>query len=1255
VTTRCIPALAVIGFCLIFGTARSASWMTTLDRAESLIGRGNPDSAEVLIEQALSEALNEYDLSDTTVELRISEGGITRRHYFTGYAEAETLYTRIIALRERTAGREHPGYARSLADLARLYHQQERYAEAESLQTEALAIRLASLGAQDLEVAQSLMSLAGASQVRGEFAEAESLYRQALAIREAKLGSDHLEVAQSLAGLGAAVVGLGRHAESESLCTRALAIRETSLGPDHLEVAESLNGLARSFARQGRLAEAGSLFTMSVAIKKDHLGPRHSDVANGLRNLAIIKERQAKYAEAESLYLSALDIWNQVYGTEHTLIADCLHSLGTTYVIWGKSAEAESLYLSAVEMRGKILGHDHWKVAETLNNLGILYKNQGRYAEAEKLHRRALAIREKAFGPEHIDVAGSANNLAVVYWRYGRYDEAEMYFKRSLAIKEKMLGPEHPNVKSSLDNLGRMYVVLGRYAEAEPLLKRALAIGEKTMGPDHPRVANTLSNLGGLYLNQGRYDECEAVQSRSLAIREKTLGPESAEVASVYINLGLAYLRQKRYAEAESLHIRALALNEKVLGPDHPDLALNLNNLGVIYRRLGRYAQAESLHERSVAIWERAYGPEHPAVADGLDDLATAAIDRGAYDRAETLLTRVLTIREEALGPRHNRTASGWETTCRLYRLQERKTEALDVAARAMQIRSENFASNAFVLSERDALTYSRQLRKSLGAYLATYFESGPAESKTAANVADIVLCTKGQVSDGVFERRRTLVEESDSATIALAEDLRFAKFQLSSLVVAGPDEDLESYKSRVDSLGRLANELETKLSRQSLSFRKHQDRKNISATRISSLLPQGAALVEYVRYDYLEAEHERTVPHYLAIVLDESAAPSIIDLGEAAEIDALVEDYRSHMAAIASSGRPPTVVDQQDYDELCDRIGGRIWEPVAGHLRDTDKVFIAPDGALSMVSFAGLRSSQGEYLAEAFTIHHLSSGRDLIRLEQEPGQAAGLFALGDPDYGAVVSDRLAAMQPEEQSPIEVAFVTRNVRSGCRELSESEVTPLPGTRREIESIMESWLEATDEPATICLGHEASEEYFKSEAPGKRVIHLATHGYFLGGACRAEDAGMDFVGENPLLLSGLFLAGANLHGEGADTLGAEDGILTAYEVSSMDLEGTELVVLSACETGIGEVEEGEGIYGLRRAFQVAGARTVVSALWPVSDEATAEMMGGLYERKDEALPETIRRMQLEKLDQLRKMGEIDHPFTWGAFIALGDWR
>jgi CHAT domain-containing protein len=213
----------------------------------------------------------------------------------------------------------------------------------------------------------------------------------------------------------------------------------------------------------------------------------------------------------------------------------------------------------------------------------------------------------------------------------------------------------------------------------------------------------------------------------------------------------------------------------------------------------------------------------------------------------------------------------------------------------------------------------------------------------------------------------------------------------------------------------------------------------------------------------------------------------------------------------------------------------------------------------------------------------------------------------------------------------------------------------------VESVASLWEESSDEPVSVYFGADATEDRFKGEAHGSRVIHLATHGYYIENVCGSErkhaifGANLGWVGENPLLHSGLFLAGANLHGEGADSADVEDGILTAYEVSAMNLKGTRLVVLSACETALGAIETGEGVYGLRRAFQMAGARTVVSALWPVSDEVTSEMLSGLYERNGENLPMLIREMELARIRKLRAEGRSDHPASWAAFIALGDWR
>jgi CHAT domain-containing protein len=357
-------------------------------------------------------------------------------------------------------------------------------------------------------------------------------------------------------------------------------------------------------------------------------------------------------------------------------------------------------------------------------------------------------------------------------------------------------------------------------------------------------------------------------------------------------------------------------------------------------------------------------------------------------------------------------------------------------------------------------------------------------------------------------------------------------------------------------------------------------------------------------------------------------------------------------MLRISDSNREPTAVEEVEYESLGKRLYERLWAPVDSLVANKSLVFVAPDGALSMVAFSSLIDGEDRYLVERFPIHHLSSGRDVIRLSNEAEPGIGLFALGDPDYDATADDMSVEV---------AAHVTRNVRSGCGELRDLRATPLPGTRREVEEIVVRWKEATGEPAVVYYGKEAREERFKKEGSGKRTVHLATHGYFLESTCQPDqpeqglDPSTEFVGENPLLLSGLLLAGANRRRESADTLGVDDGILTAYEVTAMDLSGTEMVVLSACETGLGRVEEGEGVYGLRRAFQLAGARTVLSALWPVSDMATADMIGQIYDRRDESVVQAMRGMQLDMIDWLRQEDRSDHPFTWAGFMATGDWR
>jgi CHAT domain-containing protein/Tfp pilus assembly protein PilF len=1020
--------------------------------------------------------------------------------------------------------------------------------------------------------------------------------------------------------------------------------------------------------------------------------------------------QEFNYDSAILLGTQALDGAQQAFGNEDTVVALILYRLGTYYFDYRKYAEAETYLNQSLTIRKKLLGDDHADVASTLYSLGAIYLRKGEYEKSEPFFQEALAIRERVFGPEHPEVARSlygltslrnrqeryaeaeslgrraisiledtlgSHDTALVtpliilgdlYHRTGRYADAASQFERAVNISTTSLDSTHPQVARSMTGLAAVYYSMGRYAEAEPLYEQALHAHEEEFGRYHQLVAIDLTNLGLLYAAQGKLDAAEEIYLQALEIFEHSLGMFHPFVMSCHSFLAELYLQMGQYDEAESSLREALNIAVKRFGPEHSETAVILNGLANVWLSQKHYGTAETLYDSALTILKKSVGLEHPYVLQSLNGLASCYSGQRRYAEATQLFDSAVQLGEKVYGFDHPEVANTLELFGRHCRLSDMPVKGLELVERAFGIRKRNFALGAEVMSERDALIYAQFAHTSADQYLTAFLERRDFDHVSDKKAAGVILAIKGQVSDGIFARQMALVRETDPTTLALADSLRFIKYRLSKLFVEGPLDQGESSRPILDSLSSLANEVEAELARHSASYRKQQDYQDVTFERLASLIPENAALVEYLKFNYYQLDPDSIVPHYLVVVVTRDQEPVIVDLGDAVEVDAIVQRYREHVLRVAYSGIMPSVVDRQDYRKICvgddkesdakdehQGLYGKIWRPIEKYVAGKDLVLIAPDGALNRVSFAGLMNGDGAYLIEQFAFHYLSAGRDLIRLQYQDEPGRGLFALGDPDYTSS-----ALLHPSEPAPVVSAPVQSVTPSDCAGLLYATLDSLPGTRTEIELIKRRWMQISDEPVTECLDTNASETRFRAEAPGHRVIHLATHGYFCDPELfalpqRGFGTEQTFVGLNPLLLSGLFLAGANLHNQRVSSAPDEDGILTAYEVSAMDLHGTELVVLSACETGLGEVQSGEGVYGLRRAFQMAGARTVISALWPVPDEVTADMMSQLYDKRDESLPQLLRKIQLRTIKQFRAQGEVDHPFTWGAFIAVGDWR
>ncbi|MCX5753168.1 MAG: CHAT domain-containing protein [Candidatus Krumholzibacteria bacterium] len=996
-------------------------------------------------------------------------------------------------------------------------------------------------------------------------------------------------------------------------------------------------------------------------------GTEDTTTARALHHVGIFSTDAGNYDDAISCLKRALSIRERAFGSGAIAVGHTKYFLADAYFKSGENAQAEELLTAALAIYRSDSGEANEWVGKCVLELANVERALMKWPEAIAHFKEAQAIFEKLYGPENSLVARTLLGRANLYREKSEYRNAEAAYKGAISIWERTAGPLDHNLASAYDNLASSYRQEGRFAESEEYHKKALGIVQKILRPDHPDLASYLCNTATLYCDLGKFAEAESLYTRALTIEKKAYGVDNSKVAETLDLVAGFYFDTQQFEKAEEVSKQCLAIKRKELSPNHYLLATNLSNLAVINYALEDYAEVESLLKESIEIYEAASAEENHYAAAAILNLATYYMLRGNYPAADSLNNEALAIYEKIYGPDHLDVALTLEALATSQMVQEDPAKAIALGERAFKIRWQNFQNNGYILPEEDALIYSAQLRGAADLVLSFYFAlPGDAQLERASfarGLADIALASKGNVSDIILGRQRSLAVESDSIARGLEDSYRATILRSSELFAEKPTAmPQRTYRRQLDSLQQVIDQMEAELNRHSESFREKRALENISCDRIRELLPQGATLVEYVKYDFIRLSPADTQSCYLAVTLDNTGPLAFVDLGGAAAIDSLVTAYLEHMGRMASRSHAPLKEDMPEYERIARKLYSAVIGPVENRITGKTLVLIAPDGALNSVSFAGLVDKRGRYLIEDVPIHYLSTGRDLIRLEHRNESGAGLFALGDPDFDATPAERLSRMASAAYAMAgEDASINRKARVNMGNMRSSKLARLPRSQAEVKEIVKEWRRLTKEPVAEFLGAEASEDNFVAQAPGKRIIHLATHGYFyeaMNEHLQGEDESSMQPGVaelNPLLLSGLFFAGANYDGAASAAQDVEDGLLTAYEVSAMNLAGTDMVVLSACESALGAIRSGEGVYGLRRAFEMAGVRTIVSALWPVPDAATARLMSQLYAHSEQPIPDRIRRVQMDQIKKLRAEGSADHPYSWAAFIAIGDWH
>jgi CHAT domain-containing protein/Tfp pilus assembly protein PilF len=915
---------------------------------------------------------------------------------------------------------------------------------------------------------------------------------------------------------------------------------------------------------------------------------------------------------------------------------------------------------------------------------------QGLLSECEAVTLRLLALREETLGPEHQDTLLSMLILAYIYQSQGRYTEAEPLYRRELEASEHMFGPEDPSTLISLNNLAKIYSFQGRYAEAEPLYLRALEAQERTLGPEHPDTLVSMSNLAGLYSDQDRYDEAETLYLRDLEASERTLGTEHPHTLTGVHNLALLYKSQGRYAEAEPLYLRALEASERTLGPEHPETLISVNNLAGLHHSQGRYAEAEPLYLRALEAQERTVGPEHPGTLASVANLALLYLKTHRFDTALPLAQRMADGEEAELSRNFGSSESSRQTffdtlsgsthfilSLHLDHAPD-SAEALELAfetwlrrkGRVLDIQSDTLARLRRNLDDegRALLDSLSRLRTDEAAFVAAPPEEGfeayreqlddfaqqiqEKERLISVRSQAFAIQTEPVTIDSIRQRlpdgvallqyvvyEPQAVDEGDDESPHLAAYLLHADGRISGLKLT-PMSELEPLLSafRLDSFRQTLDPKDAQALYDSLIAPILDDPGELTHLLISPDGPlnliafealqdaQGTSLIETVSLSYLSTGRD-----LMRLSIDEEfelSPPLVI----------AAPDYQFELS-------PPLVIASPDYqtEQVASSWGGRgIGAESAGP---------APEKGMVGVS---IKISEGGQLRVDLTVKGGAAAAAGVRAGDVIQSIDGTTT-----KGKSIEQCLELLAGPPGAPVELQIYRARrketleltiVRSGWigpqpvattayQPIGFSSLPPpegwkyLDGAAEEAQAISE-----TVEDAIVLTGPDATADALRA-VDSPRFLHVATHGFSV-----ADDPD-DPRDDNPMVRSGLVFAGAN-QGNGADTL------LLASEAASLDLDGTRLVVLSACGSGLGDTANGEGVYGMRRALQLAGSRSQVVSLWEVDDTATMEFMTGFYGRLEggQGMSEALRETKLEMM----RSEEYGEPFYWAPFVLAGDW-
>lgn len=1070
------------------------------------------------------------------------------------------------------------------------------------------------------------------------FTDAEKTYEDALIAVKSFDGEQSKQYAFLLNNLAYIFVSVGKYDNAEKAYIKVIAIRKIVLGENTIEFATTLNDYGILKNRLGDYKVSDSLLSLSVSIKRNLLGEQNEDFLLSLNNLGTFYSTIGKYAAADSVFNIVLNARKKLFGAEDYRYAETLTNFADLKSTIGQLAAAELLLLEALDIFKKTIGETHLTYCIALNNLGYCYERLGKYQKAEQCYKSSIANTEKITGKYHSEYAQRINNLAALYDKMDRNTEAETLYKEALVIKKQIFKTNHKDVALAYLNIGFYYAKTGNYILAESAYLQAANIYKIVSGAIHADYAISLNNIGVLYLNMGNYEKAELMNKEALDIYGKVFGKLHNAYARSLANLATVYLRTADYNKAKPLFEEALEITEKTLGENHTDYAVKLNNLALLNENINDFTTAESQYKRVLTTYQSIVGDNHTDYALALNNLAFLYQKMGKCATADSLFNKALIIRAKVLGTLHPNYAININNLAGLYYTCNEPEKWNAIIANAIETDINSRQALLLNFSEAEKETYLKRTKSNIDANLSMllYFKS-----KQTNPFYKMVTAEQGWLLQGKQLLNNLAASNNDTTVQQLYQKwLSVNKSYASAMQLT--EEKRKQLNVNLDSLQALSQQLEKQLIAAIPALQSLLKSTGFTAKEIAPKLNNNEVVLHWVAFKYQSPKRWTDSTFYAAFIITaKDTTPTFVTVFEGKALSKLLQQYHG------TSGRGAALINKKTPINVDAALYDLIWKPLLPHLNGIKKVYNLPSGLLHKVSFAALKDSvTGKSIIDDVELHQLLSIQQMLYANTSNSSNKNLALMG----GALFDASIIADTTKSANS-----VLPNYRSS-NSIQQANIkwSYLAGTQKEIDAVQQFALQSKWQVATYSAAN-ATENNLKQlsgkYAPG--ILHLSTHGFYFPPPAETRDIKENAISgakDFPLLRSGIVLSGVNnFWGKDTLLLHEEDGIVTAQEVSNLNLLQTNLVVLSACQTALGDISSNEGVYGLQRAFMLAGSKKLLMSLWEVPDAETAELMQLFYAAvfNGSSYYDALRSAQLSLKTKYKD------PVKWAGFVLTGE--